>query len=71
MEALTCVGPGIPGILLGLVVAVSVGVLASRFTRRYRGRSDSSRHGATFAWLVAVIVFSVTSLSVAAVILGR
>jgi hypothetical protein len=70
-EAAACVGPGIPGIILGVVVAVLVGALASRFTRRYRGRSDSSRYGATFAWFIGVIVFSVTSLSVSAVIQGR
>ena len=66
-EAVSCVGPGIPGILCGLVAATIAGLLASRFTRRYRGRSNSSSYGATFAWLVAVIVFSVTSLSVASV----
>ena len=67
-ESASCVGHGIPGVFLGLVVAMSAGVLASRFTRRYRGRSDSSSYGATFASLVAVIVFSVTSLSVSAVV---
>jgi hypothetical protein len=70
-ELVTCVGPGIPGVIVGFVVAMLAGVLASRFTRRYRGRSDSSRYGATFAWLVGIIVFSVTSLSVSAVIEGR
>jgi len=59
-EAATCLGPAIPGYVVGLVVAVVVGVLASRFTRRYRGRSDSAQYGSTFAWLAAVIAFSVT-----------
>jgi hypothetical protein len=70
-EAATCVGPGIPGVVVGLVAAAVVGAFASHFTRRYRGRSDSSRHGATFAWLVAVIVFSVTSSLVSYVIAKR
>jgi len=69
-EAATCLGPGIPGYVVGLLVALVVGVLASRYTRRYRGRSDSSRYGATFAWLAAVIAFSVTGSLVSYLVAG-
>jgi hypothetical protein len=70
-EVITCVGPGVPGALGGLVVAVICGAVAARFTRRYRGRSDSARHGSAFAWLVAVIALAVSSSVFSYVIVGR
>jgi hypothetical protein len=65
---LACLGPAVIGVVAGLLLAAPIALLAAGFTRRFAGRSDSSRHGATFTGAVALLAFDVLSLAIAAIV---
>ena len=64
-EAAGCFAPGLVGLVAGIVVAAVVGAIATGYTRRYRGRSDSSRQGGAFAGWLAALALVVTGSVVA------
>ncbi len=60
-----CLGPGLFGGVIGLLCAIVSGLLAARYTRRYRGRSDSSREGSSFAFGAGIATFWVVAITIA------
>jgi hypothetical protein len=64
-QAASCFGPGVLGAIFGLVSAFMVAALASRYSRRYAGRSDSARHGNAFAGCAGFLTFVAITLAVA------
>jgi hypothetical protein len=67
-EVVGCFGPGLAGLVAGILAAVVVGAFATRHTHRYRGRSDSSRHGGAFAGWSAALALTVVGSIVAFVV---
>ena len=67
-EAFVCLGPGLAGGTVGLVAGAVAGAAAAAFARRYRGRSDSSSYGSTFAGFVFFLTLVTTTLLVAWVV---
>lgn len=63
-QAAGCFGPGLLGVIVGVVFVLPLGLVLNRFTRRYRGRSDSSRESGAFSAFVAISVFIVVATAV-------
>jgi len=67
-ELPACVGPGLIGLIPGILVGALASAAAVAFTRRYRGRSDSSRHGAMFSGLVFFLALVTTTLLASSIV---
>ncbi len=62
---MTCEAPALAGLVAGAVLGGLSAFLASLYARRFRGRSDSSRHEAVFVFGVGLFVWCAGALAIA------